>query len=182
MSEGGGEKKADDGKGECVRVIVRCRPFNSKEKKEGNERAVFVNTKDHTIEVRDCANPKLAPKRWTFDGTFDENCQQRDIYDSAAAAIVDDVLSGFNGTIFAYGQTGACMRACLRACMRACMRACVHGCVRACTRACLRAGCLPAVALRCFFSGHARSFASTRQRVFVATCSHVRKLRMCVCS
>jgi hypothetical protein len=107
MADGGGGKEA--GKDECVRVIVRCRPFNSKEKKEGNERAVYVNTKDHTIEVRDCSNPKLAPKRWTFDGTFDENCMQRDIYDSAAAAIVDDVLTGFNGTIFAYGQTGACV-------------------------------------------------------------------------
>ena len=93
-------------KDECVRVIVRCRPFNSKEKKEGNGRAVFVNSKDHTVEVKDCSNPKLQPKRWTFDNTFDENCTQRDIYDSAAAAIVEDVLEGFNGTIFAYGQTG----------------------------------------------------------------------------
>ena len=101
------EKAKGKSKDECVRVIVRCRPFNSKEKKEGNGRAVFVNPKDHTVEVKDCDNPKLAPKRWTFDATFDENCTQRDIYDSAAAAIVDDVLEGFNGTIFAYGQTGA---------------------------------------------------------------------------
>jgi hypothetical protein len=103
------EKKggAKDNKDECVRVILRCRPFNSKEKKEGNGRAVYVHPKEATVEVVDCENPKLAPKRWTFDNTFDENCTQRDIYDSAAAAIVDDVLEGFNGTIFAYGQTGA---------------------------------------------------------------------------
>ena len=110
---GGGGSKEPSSKDECVRVIVRCRPFNSKEKKEGNGRAVYVNSKEHTVEVKDCENPKLAPKRWTFDATFDENCTQRDIYDSAAAAIVDDVLEGFNGTIFAYGQTGASVHTCV---------------------------------------------------------------------
>lgn len=32
---------------------------------------------------------------------------QRQIYDFTASSIVESVLGGFNGTIFAYGQTGA---------------------------------------------------------------------------
>jgi len=29
-----------------------------------------------------------------------------DVYDEAVRPIVDSVLQGFNGTVFAYGQTG----------------------------------------------------------------------------
>ena len=32
---------------------------------------------------------------------------QKDVYDSAAKPIIDGVLEGFNGTIFAYGQSGS---------------------------------------------------------------------------
>lgn len=45
-------------------------------------------------------------KRFTFDAVFDCNSKQSDIYDEIMRPIVDSVLEGFNGTIFAYGQTG----------------------------------------------------------------------------
>jgi hypothetical protein len=32
--------------------------------------------------------------------------KQKDVYEQTARALVDSVLEGFNGTIFAYGQTG----------------------------------------------------------------------------
>ena len=32
---------------------------------------------------------------------------QKEVYDNSFRPIVEDVLMGFNGTIFAYGQTGA---------------------------------------------------------------------------
>ena len=32
---------------------------------------------------------------------------QNDFYDTAVKKIVDGVLQGYNGTVFAYGQTGA---------------------------------------------------------------------------
>jgi len=31
---------------------------------------------------------------------------QREVYDETAFPLVESVLGGFNGTIFAYGQTG----------------------------------------------------------------------------
>lgn len=37
---------------------------------------------------------------------FGPKAQQRSIYDQAIAPIVDQVLDGFNCTVFAYGQTG----------------------------------------------------------------------------
>lgn len=38
---------------------------------------------------------------------YDEDITQEDIYNETAASIIDSVLEGYNGTIFAYGQTGA---------------------------------------------------------------------------
>ena len=42
-----------------------------------------------------------------FDHVFDVNSTQKEVYDLAAKPIIDSVLEGFNGTIFAYGQTSS---------------------------------------------------------------------------
>ena len=42
-----------------------------------------------------------------FDHVFDSNSTQKEVYDLAAKPIIDSVLEGFNGTIFAYGQTSS---------------------------------------------------------------------------
>ncbi|CAM0872563.1 unnamed protein product [Alopecurus aequalis] len=49
---------------------------------------------------------KQADKTFTFDKVFGPKSQQRVIYDHAVAPIVDDVLEGYNCTVFAFGQTG----------------------------------------------------------------------------
>lgn len=45
-------------------------------------------------------------KNFTFDNVYDWNCQQVDIFTDCAHPIVNNILEGYNGTIFAYGQTG----------------------------------------------------------------------------
>lgn len=42
-----------------------------------------------------------------FDGVLGQSATQSDVYRVVALPIVDDVLEGYNGTILAYGQTGA---------------------------------------------------------------------------
>jgi len=44
---------------------------------------------------------------FSFDHVFDMQTTQKQIYDAAAKPIIDSVLEGFNGTIFAYGQTSS---------------------------------------------------------------------------
>ena len=39
-----------------------------------------------------------------FDHVFTEDAQQEEVYKSAVAPAVDDVLMGYNGTILAYGD------------------------------------------------------------------------------
>jgi Kinesin motor domain len=53
-------------------------------------------------------NPKAGdaepPKNFTFDAVFAASVTQKDIYDTCASSVVESVLNGYNGTIFAYGQ------------------------------------------------------------------------------
>lgn len=43
---------------------------------------------------------------FTYDGVFDSNVGQCEVYDHVVAPLIDEVLSGYNCTVFAYGQTG----------------------------------------------------------------------------
>nr|AUN27681.1 kinesin-like protein KIF3A [Phascolosoma esculenta] len=97
-----GKKDSDN-----VRVVVRCRPMNEKEKASGCKMTVKIDGVQGTTTV---TNPHAThgepPKTFTFDTVFDTDCKQVDVYNKVARPIVDFVLEGYNGTIFAYGQTG----------------------------------------------------------------------------
>jgi hypothetical protein len=90
-------------KNECVKVVVRARPMNSTEKAANY--AKIVQIKDSQVILH---NPKEPddPKSFTFDLVYDDNSTQRQVYDEVAYPLVESVMEGFNGTIFAYGQTG----------------------------------------------------------------------------
>jgi len=44
-------------------------------------------------------------KTFTFDQVFTEKDSQQYIYEQSAFSLVEQVVDGYNGTIFAYGQT-----------------------------------------------------------------------------
>lgn len=44
---------------------------------------------------------------FNFDNIFPDNAAQEDVFKGSSLAIMDGVLDGYNGCIFAYGQTGA---------------------------------------------------------------------------
>ena len=50
---------------------------------------------------------KEASGAFTFDRVFDMASRQADVFDYSIRPTVDDILNGYNGTVFAYGQTGA---------------------------------------------------------------------------
>jgi len=45
-------------------------------------------------------------KSFSFDRVFGVNSKQVDVYKVVAAPLVEEVLLGYNCTVFAYGQTG----------------------------------------------------------------------------
>jgi kinesin family protein 3/17 len=53
--------------------------------------------------VRNPKIPEEGPKSFTFDQIFDPGTKQEMIYNDTASPIVESVLEGYNGTIFAYG-------------------------------------------------------------------------------
>lgn len=81
--------------------------MNEKEISEGHERVVDMYPNRGVIEIR---NPKSVPgdvhRTFTFDCVYDWTSKQRELYEETFRPLVQSVLEGFNGTIFAYGQTG----------------------------------------------------------------------------
>lgn len=89
---------------ETVKVVVRKRPLNSSEKSRGNYNIILI---DRDINRLAITHPQSKiEKTFTYDAVYDESCTQRLVYDETAFPLVDSVISGYNGTIFAYGQTG----------------------------------------------------------------------------
>lgn len=50
--------------------------------------------------------PKDMPKEFKFDHVFREEASQDDVYRETCLPLVQNVLNGYNGTYFVYGQTG----------------------------------------------------------------------------
>ena len=92
-------------KSESVKVVVRCRPLGQKEIQEQRECVVNVEMNHGTIAVCNPSNIKEI-KSFTFDHTYDWHATQELIFNQTAKPILESVMEGYNGTIFAYGQTG----------------------------------------------------------------------------
>lgn len=81
-----------------IRVVCRFRPLNDSEEKAGSK---FV------IKFPDDQCASVTGKVYVFDKVLKPNVTQEQVYNAAARNIVKDVLCGYNGTIFAYGQTSS---------------------------------------------------------------------------
>jgi len=92
-------------KSESVKVVVRCRPLGSKEMEEQRECIVNVDMNQDSIAICNPSNIKEI-KSFTFDHTYDYRATQELIFSQTALPILESIMEGYNGTIFAYGQTG----------------------------------------------------------------------------
>ncbi|KAJ2982277.1 hypothetical protein NUW58_g6478 [Xylaria curta] len=85
-----------------IKVVARFRPQNKIELESGGEPIVAFDGNDTcTITSAEAAGS------FTFDRVFDMKVKQHQIFDYSIKPTVDDILNGYNGTVFAYGQTGA---------------------------------------------------------------------------
>ncbi|CAB4057558.1 KIF5 [Lepeophtheirus salmonis] len=86
---------------DSIRVVCRFRPLNDTEEKTGSKFIIkFPGGGDDQ-----CVS--ISGKLYMFDKVLKPNVRQEEVYDGAAKSIVKDVLCGYNGTIFAYGQTSS---------------------------------------------------------------------------
>lgn len=85
--------------------MVRARPQNSREKGMNAKKIIELFEDSGEVTIFD-PNEKENKKTFTFDAVFDENSKQSVVYEKSAFGIVNNIFEGYNGTIFAYGQTG----------------------------------------------------------------------------
>lgn len=90
---------------ETVKVAIRCRPMSTKEKASNFAQIVNVNQETGEIFVTKPTAPEK-PKQYTFDYSYGQKSTQKQVYEQCASQIILSVLEGYNGTVFAYGQTG----------------------------------------------------------------------------
>lgn len=106
-----------------VKVAIRCRPFNEREKKLGA--VLCVNMTPNSTRVFDEAaglNRTFNYDHcfWSHDGYVQEEngylrpegpgspyCDQQLVYNTLGKDLLDNALKGYNVCIFAYGQTGS---------------------------------------------------------------------------
>ncbi|XP_032316885.1 centromere-associated protein E isoform X2 [Camelus ferus] len=85
----------------AVAVCVRVRPLNSREEALGKDTQVYWKTDNNTIYQVD------GSKSFNFDRVFHSNETTKNVYEEIAVPIIDSAIQGYNGTIFAYGQTAS---------------------------------------------------------------------------
>uniref|UniRef100_A0A8C6FWN3 Centromere-associated protein E n=1 Tax=Moschus moschiferus TaxID=68415 RepID=A0A8C6FWN3_MOSMO len=85
----------------AVAVCVRVRPLNNREETPEKDTQVYWKTDNNTVYQVD------GSKSFNFDRVFHSNETTKNVYEEIAVPIIDSAIQGYNGTIFAYGQTAS---------------------------------------------------------------------------
>ena len=90
-----------------IQIYARVRPTdNSYEGMRTSENHVHISTGDDDPQIKFSKAPR-SRHEFRFSHVFEQNATQEEVFDTVAKPMVDSFLGGFNGTIFAYGQTSS---------------------------------------------------------------------------
>ncbi|KAL2098568.1 hypothetical protein ACEWY4_005048 [Coilia grayii] len=109
---------------DCVKVAVRVRPFNKREREAGSR--CVVSMSGNAITIQDPRNPHTR-RTFTFDYAFWSHsgfirnrdglfvaeepggryADQGNVFNDLGQGILENALQGYNATLLAYGQTGS---------------------------------------------------------------------------
>jgi len=82
-------------------AVFPNRPLNSKEKTEGSYNIVDVNTERREVSVKDRSLPTAPVKTFSYDKVFAAASKQIELYKAVVLPILEEVLLGYNCTVFA---------------------------------------------------------------------------------
>ncbi|KAH8657657.1 P-loop containing nucleoside triphosphate hydrolase protein [Xylariales sp. PMI_506] len=88
-----------------INVVVRCRGRSETELREASNMVTTEGVKGEVVDVLSASNASTR-KKYTFDRVYSPAADQSMIYNDTVRPILDEMLAGYNCTIFAYGQTG----------------------------------------------------------------------------
>jgi len=77
------------------------RPLNSKEKADGSYSIVDINTDRREVSVKDRTLPTAPVKTFSYDRVFTGASKQIELYNTVVLPILEEVLLGYNCTVFA---------------------------------------------------------------------------------
>ncbi|KAK5578950.1 hypothetical protein RB653_008625 [Dictyostelium firmibasis] len=86
-----------------IQAFVRVRPFSNYELNQGVT-TVPIRVSESSKEV--LCEYKGTTRQYKFDHVFNQDSIQSEVFNITVKPICEEVLLGFNGTIFVYGQTG----------------------------------------------------------------------------
>ncbi|NXH56301.1 CENPE protein, partial [Rhabdornis inornatus] len=89
---------ADEG---AVTVCVRVRPLIARENASGDKVPLHWRSENNTVS--DVNGSKI----FSYDRVFHSSDNTQQLYDGVAVPIIQSAVQGYNGTIFAYGQTAS---------------------------------------------------------------------------
>lgn len=115
------QRRGDLRQNDAVKVVVRVRPMLAREREAGV--ATYVDCGSQTVTVSNgeveefgdhatgsqasCGGARPgATHVFSFDHVYDDDASQSEVFETTARPVVESCLEGYNGTIFAYGQTG----------------------------------------------------------------------------
>ncbi|KAH8841985.1 hypothetical protein MCOR27_004830 [Pyricularia oryzae] len=98
-----------------IKVVVRCRPFNSREKDRGAKCIVEMRGNQTILTAPEGANKKDQGQKvfafdrsyWSFDKEAPNYAGQSNLHTDLGIPLLDNAFQGYNNCIFAYGQTGS---------------------------------------------------------------------------
>ncbi|KAI9484614.1 hypothetical protein BDB00DRAFT_854270 [Zychaea mexicana] len=99
-----------------IKVVVRCRPMNSRELARGAECLIQMNGNQTVIRkpedmktgTQDDVKPFTFDKSyWSADKADPSYADQEQVFNDLGVELLDHAFNGYNCCIFAYGQTGS---------------------------------------------------------------------------
>ncbi|XP_073236742.1 kinesin-like protein KIF28P [Porites lutea] len=106
-----------------VRVAVRVRPFNSREK--ARNAVLIIKMQGNSTYIKDPSTPDQEPRKFAFDYSYwshdgfkerdngylepvePQYADQKKVFDDLGRGVLENAWKGYNCSLFAYGQTGS---------------------------------------------------------------------------
>ncbi|CAN5975935.1 unnamed protein product [Sphagnum jensenii] len=88
---------------EKISVTVRVRPLSKAEAAKGSPWKLGPNS----IALCNASGSSISGQSYTFDRVFGSDATTLEIYEAHTKDIIGSAVQGFNGTVFAYGQTSS---------------------------------------------------------------------------
>ncbi|KAI8391432.1 P-loop containing nucleoside triphosphate hydrolase protein [Radiomyces spectabilis] len=90
---------------ENVQVMVRCRPPSSKEQDAADEPCWILRPEHRTVELAQSTS-STSQRIFEYDNVIG-GVDNQSIYNAGIHDLVKSTMAGYNGTVFAYGQTAS---------------------------------------------------------------------------